>query len=98
MKIYNKLKLSKSLKNEIKRKFQLFKSLGKLHNIIMNIRSSTNHIVEFLKLAGRMISLNNRTRWNSWFLSLIIANKYVSSIDTYIKKHFTELFKNYLTS
>ncbi len=43
MKLYNKLKKSKSLENKIKQKFQFLKSLDKLHNIIVHIHSSASH-------------------------------------------------------
>ena len=64
----------------------------------MNIHSSADHTAEFLKLALRMISLDNCTWWNSWYLSLVVTDKHALSINTYIKNHFAELFKNYLTS
>ena len=93
---YDELKKSGDLKEEIKQKFQLLESLDKLHNIIVNIRSSAGHIAEFLKLAGRMIPLDNCTRWNSWYLLLIVADKHASFIDMYVKSYFDELSKDYL--
>jgi hypothetical protein len=64
---YNELEKRGKLKNieEIKRKFQLFDPFGKLHNIIMDIRSSANRIAEFLILITRMVSFDNRTKWNN---------------------------------
>ena len=56
-----------SNKEEIKRQFRLLGPLGKLHNIIVHIRSSPNRIKEFLTSASNMIPLDNRTRWNSWY-------------------------------
>jgi hypothetical protein len=53
----------------------------------MDIRSSVNRIAEFLTLATRTVPLDNRTRWNSWYNSLVIANKLAAAIDTYIKDH-----------
>lgn len=97
MKLYNELEESKELGDETKRKFQLLRPLGKLHNIIVNIRSSASCTVEFLDLAKRMIPLDNCTRQNSWYLLLVVADKHVLSIDTYTKNHFAELFKDYLT-
>ncbi len=61
MKLYDKSKKSRLLKDEMKQKFQLFKSLDKLHNIIVNIHSSAGHTAQFLVLARRMISLDNCT-------------------------------------
>jgi hypothetical protein len=67
LKSYDELKKKEELKNieKIKRKFQLLNFLNKFHNIIIDIRSSTNRTAEFLTLATRMIPLNNRTKWNS---------------------------------
>jgi hypothetical protein len=45
--------------------FRLLGPLSKLHNIIMNICSSSAYIKHFKNLAGRIIPLNNHTRWNS---------------------------------
>ena len=44
-----------------------------------------------------MIPLNNRTRWNSWYILLIVADEYASSIDMYAKSYFNELSKDYLS-
>ena len=63
----------------------------------MNIHSSADHTTEFLKLADRMISLDNYTRWNSWYLLLVVADKHASFIDMYVKNYFDELFKDYFT-
>jgi hypothetical protein len=71
----------------IKQKFRLLGPLGKLYNIIVDIRSSTNRTAEFVALAIRMVPLDNRTRWNSWYNSLVVANKLAAAIDTYTKDH-----------
>jgi len=70
--------------------------LKKLYNIIIYIYSSANHIKEFKTLIGRIISLNNWIRWNSWYLMLVIAIKKVGVINTYLKNNFTSLKKDYL--
>jgi hypothetical protein len=44
--------------------------LGKLHNIVVHIRSSPQRQAEWEKLAERRIPLDNRTRWNSWYIML----------------------------
>jgi hypothetical protein len=46
-------------------RFQLLGPLGQGHNIVVYIRGSPSRIVEFRELAGRMIPMDNRTRWNS---------------------------------
>jgi hypothetical protein len=97
MESFDELEKSQGLKDEIKRKFRLLGPLGKLHNIIVHIRSSAVRTAEFVKLAKRMIPLDNRTRWNSWYSSLDVADKQASSIDIYTKSHFDELRDDYLT-
>jgi hypothetical protein len=48
-----------------KAKFRLLGPLSKAHNIVVHIRSLGSCIEQFRKLVGRMISIDNRTRWNS---------------------------------
>jgi hypothetical protein len=48
-----------------KAKFRLLGPLGKAHNIVVHIRSSSGRVEQFRKLVGRMIPMDNRTRWNS---------------------------------
>ncbi len=64
---YEELEKRGELKDieKVKRKFRLLNLFGKFYNIIMDIRSSGNRIVEFLALVTRMILLHNRTRWNN---------------------------------
>ncbi len=75
----------------VKRKFRFFDPLSKFYNIIIDIRSSGNRTVEFLALATRMVSLDNRTKWNSWYNSLVVVNKLVAAINMYIKDHWADL-------
>jgi hypothetical protein len=65
LKSYDESEESREFKDKIKRKFGLLSSLGKLHNIIINIQGSPGQITEFLQLASRMTPLDNCTRWNS---------------------------------
>jgi hypothetical protein len=83
-------------KEEIARKFQLLRPLSKLHNILVYIPSTTALVQEFLDLVRRMIPLDNRMRWNSWYLCLFVANKYQSSINTFTKNYFAKLCKDFL--
>jgi hypothetical protein len=54
------------LNNEARRvQFRLLGPLGKAHNIVVYIRSSPSRTAEWRELAGRMIPMDNRTRWNS---------------------------------
>ena len=44
-----------------------------------------------------MIPLDNRTRWNSWYQMLLVADQKAGVIDTYTKKYFSELKDDYLS-
>lgn len=76
-------------------RFRQMGSLGKLHNIIVHIRKG--HKKEFKKLAGRMIPLDNCTRWNSWYNMFIVADTTAAAIDIYTKNHFETLQQEYLS-
>jgi len=54
-------------KEEKRATFWVMGPLGKLYNIIIHIRSSVGCMKEFKDLAERIIPLDNRMRWNSWF-------------------------------
>ena len=82
---------------EKRAKFQLISPLSQLHNIIVHIQGSTACTNEFLKLVGRKVPLDNCTRWNSWYLMLVIAVEKAGAIDTYTKNHFPTLEADYLT-
>jgi hypothetical protein len=63
----------------------------------VHIQGSTTCTKEFVKLVGRKIPLDNHTRWNSWFLMLVVAVEKAGAIDTYTKNHFPTLEVDYLT-
>ena len=63
----------------------------------MDIRSSTNRIVEFLALAIRIVLLNNYTRQNSQYNLLVIANKLIATINTYTKDYQANLKDDFIT-
>ena len=71
--------------------------LGKLHNIVIHIYRSAGCTKEFKDLAGRLIPLDNCTRWNSWYHMLHVALQYEAAIDSYTKKHFDTLEEEYLS-
>jgi hypothetical protein len=48
-----------------KRQFRLLGPLGQGHNIVVHIRGSSRRTARFKELVGRMIPMDNRTRWNS---------------------------------
>ena len=84
-------------KEEVARKFRLLGPLGKLHNILVHVHSTPAFVQEFLDLAGRLVPLDNRTRWNSWYSCLLVANEHQSSIDTFTKSHLGKLKADFIT-
>lgn len=77
--------------------FRLMGPLGKLHNIVTHIRGSASRTKEFKLLAERMIPLDNRTRWNSWYQMLVVADQKAGAVDIYTKNHFATLQTDYLS-
>jgi len=71
--------------------------LGKMHNIVVHIRGSTARIAEFLELARRLIPLDNRTRWNSWYMMLLVALALRAAIEKYCQNHESDLEDDELT-
>jgi len=84
-------------KEETVQKFRLLGPLGKLHNILVYSRSTTALVKEFLELAERLIPLDNRTRWNSWYLCLDVALVCQAAIDMFTKNHWAKLQKDFIT-
>jgi hypothetical protein len=79
-----------------KAKFRLLGPLGKAYNIVVHIRSSGGRVDHFRKLAGRMIPLDNRTRWNSWYNMLKVLLKEKAHVDKYCEDFEHELRKDLL--
>jgi hypothetical protein len=77
--------------------FRMMGVLGKLHNIIAHSRSSATRTALFKEKVGRMIPLDNRTRWNSWFQLLHAALQHISGIDQYVRENLDSLTKDSLT-
>jgi hypothetical protein len=76
---------SRTYQNRNQKEFRAMGSLGKLHNIIVHIRSSAGRTHAFVSAARKKIPLDNRTRWNSWFHMLETAVELERHIDYYIK-------------
>jgi hypothetical protein len=89
--------LNKQAQSEREEVFRTMGILGKLHNIIVHSRSSAGRTEEFRSLAGRMIPLDNSTRWNSWYQMIDTALKNESAIDNYVKANFKSLEKDHLS-
>jgi hypothetical protein len=99
LELYNNKEQQRDTRDkEAKRiKFCLIEPLGQMYNIVIYICSSTAQIAEFLKLASRMILLDNCTRWNSWDLMLAIALELQPAIEKYCQNYKSELEDDKLT-
>jgi hypothetical protein len=80
-----------------KARFRLLRPLGQGHNIMVYIRGSSAYIKHFKTLAGRIILINNRTRWNSWHNMLLILLQLKSKVKKYCKTYKTKLKKDLLS-
>jgi hypothetical protein len=72
-------------------------ALGKLHNINVWFRSSTQRYQEFVAAAGRAIPLDNDTRWNSWAKEIEAALAMRKGIRGCLDDHYDELKEDYLS-
>ncbi len=70
--------------------------LGQGHNIVVYIYSSFAYITRFKELAGRIIPIDNRTRWNSWYNMLTILLNLRPAIEKYCKDYKEELKEDIL--
>jgi hypothetical protein len=70
--------------------------MGKLHNIVVHIRKSANRTTWFKDRAGKIIPLDNRTRWNSWFTMLNVAleEKVKAGLHLYIEHYLDDISKD----
>ncbi|KAM3448360.1 hypothetical protein NHJ6243_010115 [Beauveria neobassiana] len=71
--------------------------LGKLHAIVAHTRASELLYNEFLDGAGRMIPMDNDTRWNSWYTMSRVACELEGHVDSFVKRHRKEIGKYALT-
>ena len=71
--------------------------LGQAHNIVVHIRGSSARMDIFRKLAGRIIPMDNCTRWNSWYTMLLVFLELKEVVEKYYKKYETELEEDLLS-
>jgi hypothetical protein len=81
----------------IRIQFRFLKLFGKKYNIVVYIRKSAGRTAEFKKLVGRMISMDNRTRWNSWYEIFTILLEIRSTIKKYCQDHENEFKEDILS-
>lgn len=72
-------------------------ALGKIHNIAVWLRRSTERYQAFLKLAKKMLRRDNDTRWNSWLLMLESAIELETTIRVFLDLHHKEISANALS-
>jgi hypothetical protein len=58
---------------------------------VVYIRGSTNRIVQFIKLTGRLVPIDNRIKWNSWYKILDILLFLRPYIKAYYQAYKEEL-------
>jgi hypothetical protein len=78
-------------------RFRLLGPLGKGHNIVVHIGGSPARTDVFRKLAGRLIPMDNRTRWNSWYEMLLVLLLLKGKVEDYCEKYESELEEDLLS-
>lgn len=71
--------------------------LGRAHNTVNHMRSSTQHYQDFKSRAGRSIPKDNSTRWNSWYSLLHVLLKTRVHVNNYQDDHYNDLEGDILT-
>ena len=61
------------------------------------IRGSAGRTEEFRKLAGRMIPMDNCTRWNGWHNMLVILLNLRPAVEKYCQDYEDELKEDILS-
>src|SRR5438477_8666977 len=74
--------------------------MGKLHNYVVHICTSANCTTWFIEHTGKMIPLDNCTRWNSWFLMLCVAleDKVKAGLQLYVEYYEDDLKDDILST
>jgi hypothetical protein len=93
LELYNSQDENRELVDEEARriKFRLLGPLGQAHNIVVHIHRSLGCTEEFRVLAGRLIPLDNCTRWNSWFNMLVVLLNLRPAVEKYCQDYEEEL-------
>src|SRR6266536_2206355 len=73
---------------EVRRaRFRLLGPLNKKYNIVVYINESSARTDVFRKLIERLILMDNRTRWNSWYEILLILLLLKGKVEDYYEKY-----------
>ena len=97
--LYNLEDEDRELMNKEARRaqFRLLGPLGKAHNIVVHIRGSTSRTEVFKELAGRVIPMDNCTRWNSQYNMLLVLLLLKGKVEEYCTKYESELKEDLLS-
>ena len=87
----------KKIKKTQKKIYWKMRFHKKLHNIIIHIYDLKICMRDFKHLTERIISYDNSTRWNSWYLMLKITIEKTAAIDNYIKQWYEILQDNFFS-
>ncbi len=80
----------------IRAKFRLLGLFGQGYNIVVYIRGSSARTDYFRKLVERMILMDNRTRWNSWYNMFLILLKLKGMVEKYCEDYESEFEEDLL--
>jgi hypothetical protein len=99
LELYNNQDKNRDVTDEKARRarFRLLGPLGQGHNIVAHIRGSPARTKVFKELAGRMIPMDNRTRWNSWYLMLLVMLDLKSQVKKYCDLYEGKLQRDLLS-
>jgi hypothetical protein len=64
---------------------------------VVYIRGSPRRIAKFLNLVGRMVPMDNCTRWNSWYEMLMVLLNLRPEIEKYCLNYKDELEEDILS-
>jgi hypothetical protein len=98
LKSYDEQDQNEELRDENmkKQQFRLLGPLGQGHNIVVYIRGSSARTARFKELAGRIIPMDNRTRWNSWYEMFLVLLNLRSAVEKYCSDYEDELEEDIL--
>jgi hypothetical protein len=93
LELYNEKEQQKEYidKKAMRVKFRLLGPLSKGHNIVVYIRGSLSKTAQFVQLAGKLVPIDNRTKWNSWYKMLNVLLLLRPHIEAYCLVHEEEL-------
>lgn len=70
--------------------------LGKLHNFAVWLRKSNDRYNDFGRRAKKILTLDNDTRWNSWYIMLELSLELKLYINEMVTENFEELQEDFL--